>query len=216
MSTPHCVEWLGEIDYPQAVALMKHRLQQRLQGDIPDTLLLCTHPPVYTVGRQKNAMNNLLNTQGVPVVEVKRGGNVTFHGPGQLVGYPIVQLPDHKHDIHAFLRFLEDFWIEQLKTWEVQASRDERNTGVWVEGKKMVAIGISMRRWISWHGFALNIDVDLSYYHRINPCGMSSEMVTRLCDHTKEVVNIEKLYPKIGTEFFSQWEAWCRIEKKDI
>ena len=130
------VEWLGHISYEQAHELMKERLSQRLEGEIGDTLLLCSHPPVYTVGRQKDAQNNIINPQGTPIVSVERGGNVTFHGPGQLVGYPIVQIPEHKRDIHAFLRFIEEYWIAQLDKWNIQATRDDRNTGVWAEGKK--------------------------------------------------------------------------------
>ncbi len=216
MSPTHHIEWLGSIPYQQAHTLMKERLQQRLNEEIPDTLLLCTHPPVYTVGRQKDSLKNLLNPQKTPVVHVERGGNVTFHGPGQLVGYPIVRIPAHKQDIHAFLRFLEEFWIAQLEHWGIAATIDERNTGVWVGGKKIVAIGISIRRWTSWHGFALNVDVDLAYYQRINPCGMSSDFVTRLCDHTKKRFEINTEYQKIGGDFFQAFNAWCQREKKDI
>ena len=172
--------------------------------------MLCSHSPVYTVGRQKDAQNNIINPQGTPIVSVERGGNVTFHGPGQLVGYPIVQIPEHKRDIHAFLRFIEEYWIAQLDKWNIQATRDDRNTGVWVDGKKIVAIGISLRRWVSWHGFALNIDVDLSYYQRINPCGMSSELVTRLCDHTVQEHSISILRQQVESSFFSHWKQWCR------
>ena len=206
----HSVEWLSHISYEQAHDLMKTRLTQRLEGTIGDTLLLCTHPPVYTVGRQKGAFDNIIHPQGTPIVSVERGGNVTFHGPGQLVGYPIVQLPDHKRDIHAFLRFIEEYWIEQLKHWNIEATRDDRNTGVWVDGKKIVAIGISLRRWVSWHGFALNIDVDLSYYQRINPCGMSSELVTRLCDHSEQEHSVSILRQQVESSFFSHWKQWCR------
>jgi lipoyl(octanoyl) transferase len=204
------VEWLGNIPYTQAHELMKTRLNQRLNNDIPDTLLLCTHPPVYTVGRQKNAENNVINPGNTPVVSVERGGNVTFHGPGQLVGYPILQLPEHRRDVHAFLRFLEEYWITLLNKWNIQASRDDRNTGVWVDGKKMVAIGISLRRWVSWHGFALNIDVDLEHYERINPCGMSSHLVARLSDYTTQEVSIDLLRQQVESSFFSHWKQWCR------
>ena len=204
------VEWLDIISYDDAHALMSTRLMQRLNGEIGDTLLLCVHPPVYTVGRQKDALNNLLNPEEIPVVMVERGGNVTFHGPGQLVGYPILALPEHRHDIHAFLRFLEEYWISLLAQWNITGTRDDRNTGVWVEGKKMVAIGVSFRRWVSWHGFAINIDVDLSYFHRINPCGMSSELVTRACDHTKEPLSIEIVRKIVSSSFFTYWKQWCR------
>lgn len=208
--TTHRVEWLGDIPYIQAHELMKKRLQQRLNNEISDTLLLCTHPPVYTVGRQKEAQNNIINPGNTPVVSVERGGNVTFHGPGQLVGYPILQLPKHRQDVHAFLRFLEEYWITLLSTWNIQAFRDDRNTGVWVEGKKIVAIGISLRRWVSWHGFALNIDVDLAHYQRINPCGMSSQLVARLCEHTKKEVSVDILRQQVESSFFSHWKQWCR------
>ena len=107
-------EWLGDLAYKDAHQIMKERLALRLEDQIPDTLLLCTHPPVYTLGRERNAVANLLATGSVPVENIERGGNVTFHGPGQLVGYPIVKIPENKRDIHAFLRFLEIFWIEIL------------------------------------------------------------------------------------------------------
>ena len=202
------IEWHPELPYSQAHSLMKEYMIQRINDRIPDTLLLCTHPPVYTIGRQKDATSNLLNVGDVPCIHVERGGNVTFHGPGQLVGYPIFALPDHKRDIHGFLRFLESFWIDFLKRWEIQAERDPRNTGVWISGKKIVAIGVAFRRWVSWHGFALNINVDLSYYQRINPCGMSSSWVTRLCDHTAAPIVLSELQKEVGQEFFAQWQQW--------
>ena len=200
----------SHIPYEEAHKIMQTRLTQRLSGEISDTLLLCSHPAVYTVGRQKGSQNNILNPQGTPIVSVERGGNVTFHGPGQLVGYPIVQIPEHRRDIHAFLRFIEEYWIDQLQQWNITATRDDRNTGVWVNGKKIVAIGISLRRWVSWHGFALNINVDLSYYQRINPCGMSSELVTRLCDHTAQTNSVSILREQVKSSFFSHWKQWCR------
>ena len=204
------VEWLGVISYDDAHTLMHTKLMQRLNGEIGDTLLLCVHPPVYTVGRQKDALHSLLHPEDVPVVMVERGGNVTFHGPGQLVGYPILALPEHRHDIHAFLRFLEEYWISLLAQWNITGTRDDRNTGVWVDGKKMVAIGVSFRRWVSWHGFAINIDVDLSYFHRINPCGMSSELVTRVCDHTTQTLSISLVRDVVTSSFFTYWKQWCR------
>jgi len=203
-------EWLGEIDYGQAHQKMKEKLSLRLENEIPDTLLLCTHPPIYTIGRERNSSNNLLNTGSVPTQQIERGGNVTFHGPGQLVGYPIVQIPSHKQDIHAFLRFLEVFWIDFLKEKGVLATRDPRNTGVWVQGKKMVAIGIALRRWVSWHGFAWNINTDLSYFQRINPCGMSSELVTRFQDHSPLQFSPSEIYTEVGVDFFKAWNTWIR------
>ena len=200
--------WKPNILYSDAHILMQEYLKKRINHEIEDTLLLCSHPPVYTIGRQKGSEQSILNAGEVPCIFVERGGNVTFHGPGQLVGYPIVELPSHKHDIHAFLRFIEEFWIQFLQRWDIEAQRDDRNTGVWVEGKKIVAIGVAFRRWVAWHGFALNIDVDLSYYYRINPCGMGSDLVTRLCDHTSVPLDIEEIQKEVGNAFFAQWEHW--------
>ncbi|MEC7987362.1 MAG: lipoyl(octanoyl) transferase LipB [Myxococcota bacterium] len=202
------LEWLGQIEYGHAHQIMKERLSQRLTDEIPDTLLLCTHPPIYTVGRERTALNNLLNTENIPVQNIERGGNVTFHGPGQLVGYPILQIPEHKRDVHAFLRFIEEFWILFLQKKDVLATRDPRNTGVWVQGKKMVAIGIALRRWVSWHGFAWNIDIDLSYFQRINPCGMSSDLVTRFQDHSTMRFSPSDIYHEVGDDFFNAWKEW--------
>jgi len=141
---------------------MKTVLSARINGEIEDTLLLCEHPPVYTVGRTRDAAKNIINPHNVPIVEVARGGDVTFHGPGQIVGYPIFQLPDNRHDLHGFMRGLEEMMIRTLSHLGVSAQRDARNTGVWIEGAKVMAIGISARRWVIWHGFALNLDTDLA------------------------------------------------------
>ncbi len=176
--------WLGRIAYPEAHALMSATLADRIAGRIPDTLLLCEHDPVYTLGRSRGAAGNVLDPRGVPVINVERGGDVTFHGPGQLVGYPIFQLPEHRHDLHGYLRGLEESVIALLAGHGITGLRDDRNTGVWVDGRKIAAIGIAARRWVTWHGLAINRDVDLGYFHRINPCGMDSTLVTRMIDHT--------------------------------
>ncbi|MFT4975061.1 MAG: lipoyl(octanoyl) transferase [Myxococcota bacterium] len=176
------VERLGRLSYAAAQEVMAERLASRIAGTIPDTLLLCEHDPVYTVGRSRGAGANVLDAGGVEVVSVRRGGDVTFHGPGQVVGYPIFALPPHRHDLHGFLHGLEDALIEAIAGYGVVGGRDARNTGVWVGGRKIAAIGIACRRWVTWHGFALNVDVDLSYFERINPCGMDSGLVTRLVD----------------------------------
>ena len=130
------VKWLGkQSDYRAVYNQMKELLVQRINNEIEDTLLLVEHDPVYTVGRARNAMSNLLNPNDVPVEQIERGGDVTFHGTGQLTGYPIVKLP--VLDIHAYLRFLEEFWITELDRYNIVATRDDRNTGVWVNGKKV-------------------------------------------------------------------------------
>ena len=177
-----------------------------VNNDIEDTLLLVEHDPVYTVGRARNAMSNLLNPNDVPVEQIERGGDVTFHGTGQLTGYPIVKLP--VLDIHAYLRFLEEFWITELGRYNIVATRDERNTGVWVHGKKMVAIGVAMRRQVCWHGFACNLTTDLHYFRQINPCGMSSDLVTRWQDHAP-VPNMKEYALEMSARFEEAWTDWC-------
>ena len=151
-------------------------------------------------------MNNLINPQNIPVEHIERGGDVTFHGTGQLTGYPIVKLP--VLDIHAYLRFLEEFWIAELELHDIQATRDDRNTGVWVDGKKMVAIGVAMRRQVCWHGFACNLTTDLNYFRQINPCGMSSDLVTRWQDHAP-APEMKAYALAMSTRFEEAWTTWC-------
>lgn len=201
------VTWLGkQSDYRAVYDQMKELLVQRVNNQIEDTLLLVEHDPVYTVGRARNAMSNLLNPSGVPVEQIERGGDVTFHGTGQLTGYPIVRLP--VLDIHAYLRFLEEFWIEELGRFDITATRDERNTGVWVNEKKLVAIGVAMRRQVCWHGFACNLTTDLNYFRQINPCGMSSDLVTRWQDHAP-VPNMKEYALEMSGRFEDAWIDWC-------
>ena len=190
----------GISDYIEVLQLQEQFLEERISGTRHDTLILCEHDPVYTIGRSRDAESNILISRGVPIHKISRGGDVTFHGPKQLVGYPILNLP--KHDIHAYLRWLEGFWIDYLMTYyQIEAHRDERNTGVWVDGRKMVAIGIALRKWVTWHGFAWNIDTDLRYFQRINPCGMSSELVTSLAEHVKEIPTMEEAMGSVQNAF---------------
>lgn len=201
------IVWLGtQGDYRAVYEQMKSLLIQRINGEIEDTLLLVEHTPVYTVGRARNAMSNLLNPQNVPVEQIERGGDVTFHGTGQLTGYPIVRLP--VLDIHSYLRFLEEFWIEELALHSISATRDDRNTGVWVDNKKLVAIGVAMRRQVCWHGFACNLTTDLNYFRHINPCGMSSDLVTRWQDHAP-VPPMKDYALEMGRRFEDAWNDWC-------
>lgn len=201
------IHWLGQqVEYRPVYERMKHLLAQRVNDEIEDQLLLVEHQPVYTVGRSKNALQNLLNPGYIPVEQIERGGDVTFHGTGQLTGYPIVKLP--MLDIHAYLRFLEEFWIAELGQHNIVATRDDRNTGVWVGGKKMVAIGVAMRRQVCWHGFACNLTVDLSHFRNINPCGMSSDLVTRWADH-QPPPKMEEYALELGERFKKAWTNWC-------
>ena len=210
MSSRLRIEWLGRLPYPEAHQRMQEALRDRIAGHIGDTLLLVEHEPVYTLGRRREAVQNVLQAGEVPVIEVERGGDVTFHGPGQLVGYPICQLPQHRHDLHAWMRGIEQVCVRVLARYGVEGGPDPRNTGVWVDGKKIFAIGVACRRWVTWHGFALNLDIDLDFFTRIHPCGMESHLVTRLSDHVSPAPKMAQLRDVVGAEFRLWWRDWSR------
>lgn len=168
---------LGVIDYSPALELQHTLVAQRYADEIPDTLLLLEHPPVFTLGRGGDA-KHLLHPGEVPVQRVSRGGDVTFHGPGQLVGYPIVALKQHGKDVHVYLRQVEDVLISTLAEWDIAAHRQDGLTGVWVGSHKIASIGIGVRRWVTFHGFALNVNPDLSYFSAIVPCGLYGVRIT--------------------------------------
>ena len=202
---------LGRTAYPEAIERMESVLDDRIHGRCEDTLITVEHDPVFTLGRERTAAANVLAAGDVPVVEVRRGGDVTFHGPGQLVGYPIFQLPEHRHDLHGYLRGLEQVLIDTLDELGVVGGRDPRNTGVWVGGKKIAAIGIAARKWVTWHGFALNLTTDLAYYDRINPCGMDAGLVTRLADHLSPCPEMDAVTELVGGHLQRWWEAWTAV-----
>lgn len=176
---------LGRVAYREAWALQQYWAGLRRAGEIPDRLLLLEHPPVVTLGRNARREHllsspEILAVEGIDLVEANRGGDVTFHGPGQLVGYPILDLSAIRKDVVWYVRTLEEAIIRTLHPLGLKAGRRAGMTGVWVEGRKVAAIGIHISRWISSHGFALNIDTDLSYFRHIVPCGISSHPVTTL------------------------------------
>lgn len=202
------IEWLGRQPYPEVYARMQALLEARLAGEAPDTVLLCEHDPVYTLGRSRGARANLLDPGDTPVIEVERGGDVTFHGPGQLVGYPVLALPPHRHDLRAYLRALEGLCARVIGRFGVEGGPDPRNTGVWVGGQKIAAIGVAARRWVTWHGFSINVDVDLAHFRRVNPCGMGSELVTRLSDHVAPCPRLRAVADTAGAELRRWWAEW--------
>jgi lipoyl(octanoyl) transferase len=144
--------------------------------------VLVEHPHVITVGRTRGALAHILGAGDVEVVEVERGGDVTYHGPGQLVAYPILQLVEGERDLHRFLRNLEEAMIRTLARWEIAASREAGKTGVWVGGgaRKIASIGIACRKWVTFHGLALNVSTDLAYFARIQPCGFDAAVMTSM------------------------------------
>ena len=179
-----------------------HELQQRLVADriadaIDDTVLLLEHDPVITVGRKREALANVLRPDGVDVVTVERGGDVTWHGPGQLVAYPIVKRDGPRRDVHKHLRALEDAVMGLLVDLGLDPTRDERNSGVWLPGEhgnhKVCSVGVALRDWVTWHGLALNVTADLDGFARINPCGFDAGVMTRLADHLRPCPPLDAL-----------------------
>ncbi|HEY8492006.1 MAG TPA: lipoyl(octanoyl) transferase LipB [Dehalococcoidia bacterium] len=176
---------LGRTAYGEALALQRAVHAAREAGALPDTLLLTEHDPVLTLGRGANAANvtapaGLLRARGIQVVRVERGGDVTYHGPGQLVAYPVLDLRDHGRDVHRYVRGLEEAAIRTLAAYGVAAGRRDGAPGVWVDGAKVAAVGVFVRRWVTMHGIALNVAPDLSPFGLINPCGMPGCPVTSL------------------------------------
>jgi lipoyl(octanoyl) transferase len=168
----------GTVPYGEALEWQRQLAEDRIAGRLNhDVLLLLEHPPVVTLGRNSHAAN-LLQPAGVDVFEVERGGDVTFHGPGQLVGYPILDLGAYKKDLHWYLRTLEQALIEALDQLHIPAERNPGFTGVWTRGRKIASIGIHVKQWVTWHGFALNVSTDLTAFERIVPCGIPGVVMT--------------------------------------
>jgi len=211
-----CVD-LGLVEYPQALTLQESLVEQMRRGqgqneqdgqngqdkqDTQDTLLLLEHPPVFTLGRGADA-SFVLDPRHVPVHRVSRGGQVTFHGPGQLIGYPILALPRHRRDVHAYIRSLENVLIETLAVYGLPAQQREGLTGVWLGEQKIASIGVGIRRWVTFHGFALNVDPDLSYFNAIIPCGLHGVHMTSMAQALGRPVALDAVKVRLA-EIFSQ------------
>jgi lipoyl(octanoyl) transferase len=173
-----CLRQLGRIDYASALQLQQQLATDRKQGLVPDQLLLLEHPHVITLGRNGHMENlladdDILARAGISFYPTDRGGDVTYHGPGQLVGYPILDLRDWKRDVGAYVRAVEETIILTLADYGIEAGRIPKLTGVWVGERKIAAIGVHLSRWVTSHGFALNVSTDLSYFQYIVPCGLT-------------------------------------------
>ena len=169
---------LGLRDYAEVLDMQRKLVDLRAKKLVPDTLILVEHPHVFTVGKAV-AGEVPAQIDGVPVFRIERGGQWTYHGPGQLVGYPILDLNERERDIHKFLRNIEETLILTIAKFGINGGRGEQ-TGVWVEGKKIASIGAAVRNWISFHGFALNVNTDLNYFHKISPCGFTGSTMTSM------------------------------------
>ncbi|MCS6914748.1 MAG: lipoyl(octanoyl) transferase LipB [Myxococcales bacterium] len=172
---------LGLIAYTEAWQLQHELVGRRLRGEVSDLLLTCEHPDVITVGRRQEARSSILEAR-FPVVEVERGGGATYHGPGQLVGYPILLLGEQERDLHRYLRRLEEGLIALCGRCGVPASRRTGLTGVWTADgqRKLASLGVAVRRWVTFHGFALNVTTDLGRFAALTPCGLDARVMTSL------------------------------------
>ena len=191
------VRHLGRLGYAEALEVQRELAERRKRGEICNQLLFVEHPHVITLGRNGHIENLLageehLRSAGIEFHHTQRGGDITYHGPGQIVGYPIIDLREWKRDVVAYVRALEQVIIDTLQQFGVGGERFEGNTGVWVNGKKIAAIGIHISRWVTSHGFALNVSTDLSYFQYIVPCGLTKP-VTSLrelgCSASREAVS---------------------------
>ena len=194
---------LGLRDYNQVWDLQRRLLVQRSNQEIPDTLILVEHPHVFTVG--KSVVGEIpANVDGVPVIRIERGGQWTYHGPGQLVGYPILNLEERSCNIHHFLWSIEQTMILTLDEFGVKAGRVEGKgkTGVWVGKRKIASIGAAVRNWVTFHGFALNVNTDMNYFSLIEPCGMPSSTMTSM----KECLNGDVDFSKVKQSIFHKFE----------
>lgn len=201
MSDPSLeVRHLGLVAYEEARRLQAGLVEDRLAGRVPDTLLLLEHPPVITRGRGTGPHNLLPGAGELPVVESERGGDVTLHAPGQVVGYFIRLLPDGARDLHAHMRLLEEIQIRTLAEFGVRGARVPQRTGVWTRGRKIASIGVACRRWCTWHGFALNVSTDLALFRAINPCGLAASVMTSIMRETGTDPGVDRVKRVLARE----------------
>jgi lipoyl(octanoyl) transferase len=193
------VRWLGRMEFARALALQEEIvLKKRDDGSVEDQLLLLEHEPVYTIGRTPD-QSSLLGRAHLPhpVFAINRGGQATYHGPGQLMGYPIIDLRGCGQDLHKYLRWLEQLLIDLLAEYGIAASRRESLTGVWVGDRKIASIGVGVRHWITMHGFALNVSGDLSPFNHIVPCGINNVVMTSMEKETGTAFSVSPVAASI-------------------
>ena len=205
------VQNIGRKSYKSVWDLQKEMQQQRINGNIEDTLILVEHDPVYTLGKNANE-DHLLQSrdESVDVFNIERGGDITFHGPGQLVGYPILDLSNYKKSVSWYMRTLEQVLIDTLIEFKITAQRNDGLTGVWVGDEKIAALGVRISRWVTMHGFALNVNPDLSFYDGIIPCGIFDYGVTsmeQLLGETQNNDNVKNMVIEKFNKYFIKGEC---------
>jgi lipoate-protein ligase B len=201
MAEQLAIGYLGTVEYRRAHALQQALVAARLREQISDSLLVLEHPHVYTLGRGADEKFILAPRAKVPVIRVSRGGQVTYHGPGQVVAYPILKLEGPARDVGRYLRQLEQVMIDALAEIGVCAERRDRFTGVWIGARKIASIGVGIRRWVTYHGFALNLSTDLSYFDSIVPCGIEGCRMTSLSGLGREDIGIAEFTNSLCENF---------------
>jgi lipoyl(octanoyl) transferase len=191
---------LGTVAYRAARDHQLALVDERKAGGGEDTLILVEHPHVITLGRSRAATGNVVAPGDVEVVEIERGGDVTYHGPGQLVAYPIVLLGDGERDLHKFLRGLEEAVIRTVAGFGLAGGREPGKTGVWIDGRKICSMGIACRRWVTFHGLALNVTTDLRQFHRINPCGFEARVMTSMAAELGAAPDMAQVKARLAAE----------------
>ncbi len=197
---------LGLIDYQKAWELQHRFWARRVNNEIPDLLLILEHPHVITLGRRGDRSHLLVSSEvlevlKIPLFHVERGGDVTYHGPGQLVVYPILDLKDYGYRLLRYIDLLEEVIIRTLKDFGIEAGGDSSNRGVWVRGEKIASIGVTVKQWVSFHGFSLNYETDLKYFELIHPCGLEGVKMTSIKKILGEKVSRERLVERMVSHF---------------
>jgi lipoyl(octanoyl) transferase len=193
---------LGRRPYPEVWALQRRLVEARSKGEAPDTLILVEHENVITLGRKTTPEN--FKPLEVPVFQVERGGDATYHGPGQLVGYPIIKMD--VPDVRGLVRSLEEVLIQASTSFSIEAGRKEKHTGVWVGEKKLASIGVAVTNWVTYHGFAINVNTDMSYFQLIRPCGLDPETMTSMERLTGRKVDMESVKGEVVRSFSRVFE----------
>lgn len=200
------MDW-GTLPYTEAFQRQLAAVEDRIHGLAGDRLFFVEHPPVYTLGARKDSHQHLLLPEeirtkaGIDLVQSNRGGDITYHGPGQIVGYPILSLGQSR-DLHAYLRNLEEVLIRTLRTLGISPQRREGLTGIWIEDRKIAAIGVAVKSWVTYHGFALNVNPDMSHFAGIVPCGITDGRVTSLEEEMVALPSVSEIKSALSLEFW--------------
>jgi len=221
VAAPTTLDW-GRTPYELAWRRQDELVAQRIAGETGDTLIFTEHYPVFTLGLRQGAGANLvwdpprLTREGITVVQSNRGGDITYHGPGQIVGYPVVSLAPRK-DLHAYLRFLEQVLIDSLGSLGLAAGRREGKTGLWLGPRKIAALGVAVRRWVTYHGFALNVNVNLDHFQGIVPCGIGAAdgTVTSMQAELGREIDPAEVKAVLAAEFWKLLPEFLTVDLTD-